>query len=131
INDGCGVKRNSGIKALTDPYAARASNIPSVPCSSFPTLQKKKGVPLPTENQLSGQLSITSTPKAMCGDVQLTGDTTIDTDATGGVLVIRNGDLDLNGYKLQTSDGSALTIIFTGENSQNYSHTLTGDGELN
>jgi len=130
-NDGCGIKRNSGLKPLTDQYAAKASQIPTVPCSSFPSIpQKKRDASLPPENQLSGQVSISSTPKAVCGDLQLTGDTTINTDATGGVLVIRNGDLDLNGYKLMTADGSAVTILFTGENGPNYSHTLTGDGVL-
>ena len=130
-NDGCGIKRHSNVPVVADKWAALASAIPLVNCpSGFPVVPKKQNDPaLPGGNQLSGTLSISgSAPR--CGDVQLTGDTIINTDASGALLVIRNGNLDLNGYKLQTSNGSALTIIFTGENNAAYGHTLTGNGHL-
>jgi hypothetical protein len=62
-------------------------------------------------------------PKVVCGDQQLTGNTTINE----GVLVIENGQLDTNGFTLQ---GSGLTIVFTGSNTGNYQHIPTGGGTL-
>ena len=45
------------------------------------------------------------------------------TTATGSaVLIIENGQLDLNGHTFQTANGSALTIVFTGSNSGGYTH---------
>jgi hypothetical protein len=46
------------------------------------------------------------------------------------VLVIENGQLDTNGYTLQTSPTSGLTIVFTGSSSGGYTHTPTGGGTL-
>ena len=65
--------------------------------------------------------------KTFCGDVQLTGNVTL----TGtNVLVVRNGQLDTNGYSITTASGAAATIIFTGENGS-YTHSLTGGGTVN
>ena len=130
-NDGCGVKRNSHVSKIADQYAARASNIPEVTClNGFHKAPQKKNDPaLPAVNQLSGTYNWPKAPDG-CGDMQLTGDVTINTDANGAVLLIRNGNLDLNGHTLQTSNGSALTIVFTGENNGNYGHVLTGAGTL-
>ena len=61
--------------------------------------------------------------EVMCGDQQLTGNTTINNT----VLVIENGQLDTNGYTLQ---GSGLTIVFAGSNAGNYQHVPTGGGTL-
>jgi hypothetical protein len=45
--------------------------------------------------------------------------------------VIENGQLDTNGYTLQTAPGSALSIIFSGSDpSGTYSHYPTGGGTL-
>jgi hypothetical protein len=131
-NDGCGVKRNSHVDKIKDPYAVRASNIPDVSCSQgFAKLTKKNkdDGTFPAVNELHGTYNWGQAPNG-CGDMRLTGDVTINTDADGAVLVIRNGDLDLNGFTLQTSNGSALTIIFSGDNGSNYSHTIIGDGTL-
>jgi hypothetical protein len=65
----------------------------------------------------------------VCGDQQLTGNTTISAP-NGAVLVIENGQLDTNGYTLQTANGSALTVVFTGSNNASYQHTPTGGGTL-
>jgi hypothetical protein len=130
-NDGCGIKRNSNIPVVEDKYAARASGIPAVPCANgFPRAPQKTNDPaLPAINEFSGAYNWPTTPQ-VCGDMRLTGDTTINTGADGAVLFIRNGNLDLNGYTLRTSDGSALTVVFTGENNPNYGHALVGNGAV-
>ena len=67
----------------------------------------------------------------VCGDLQLTGNVTINTPAAGAVLVIENGQLDSN-YTLQTSSGSALTIVFSGTNGGTYLHApASGNGNSN
>jgi hypothetical protein len=51
-----------------------------------------------------------------CGDQMLTADVTIITPVGGSaVLVIENGQLDLNGHALRSSTGSAVTIVFAGK----------------
>jgi hypothetical protein len=131
-NDGCGVKRNSHVSKLKDPYANRASNIPQVPCQNgfakLPAKKKDYG-DIRAVNQLAGTYNWGKAPDG-CGDMVLMDDVTVNTDENGAVLTIRNGDLNLNGHTLRTSDGSALTIVFTGDNGANYGHVLTGDGTL-
>ena len=128
-NDGCGNKRHSNVPVTADKYAPLASNIPASDCpAGYWQAPKKKGAP-PASNQLSGIRPLVGVYQ-VCGDLQLTGDTTINTAASGAIILITNGDLDTNGYKLQTSAGSALTIIFTGSNSVSYSHVPTGGGAL-
>jgi hypothetical protein len=64
----------------------------------------------------------------MCGDVQLTGNVVISTpdNLIGAVIVIYNGQLDLNGKTLSTAGGSAVTIVFSGTSSSaNYVHAPT------
>ena len=127
-NSGCGVVSNSSVPTATDPYAALASNIPANGCGSYPQIPGKKGTPLPASNQVSGFQSWSgNVPK--CGDVQLTGPVTIDTDSNGAVLVIENGQLNTNGFTIQTSNGSALTIVFSGTAGA-YIHAPTGGGTL-
>ena len=65
----------------------------------------------------------------ICGDLQLTGNVTVN--AYPAVLVIENGRLDTNGYTLKTSSTSGLTIIFSGTGSGSYTHAPTGGGKLN
>jgi len=59
----------------------------------------------------------------VCGDQQLTADTTINNT----VLVIENGQLDTNGFTLH---GSGLTIVFSGASNNTYQHIPTGGGTL-
>jgi hypothetical protein len=68
----------------------------------------------------------------VCGDLQLTGDVIINTPLgqPGAVLTIFNGQLDTNGYTIKTSNGSGLTVIFSGDNSGSYTHAPTGGGTL-
>lgn len=123
-NNGCGVVEHSNVQPKSDQFASLASNIPADPCSSYPQEKQKTGPSsLPPTNQLSGlnpsgnyQVSnSTGNYQIMCGDVALSGNTTINDK----VLVIENGSLDTGGYTLQ---GSGLTVIFTGTDSGSYNH---------
>ncbi len=128
-NSGCGIVQNSNVPTVTDPYSGLASNIPTNTCSSYPQEpQKKKDSPLPASNQLSGSLTW-SGDVIKCGDVQLTGNTTINA-TSNAVLVIENGQLDTGSYTLQTAANSGLTIVFTGTNVAGYTQTPTGGGTL-
>jgi hypothetical protein len=123
-NNGCGTNSYSNVAVLPDPYAGLAANIPPDPCKgSYPQESGKKGGGLPLSNQWSGSQSLSGN-KVVCGDLQLQADVTIDAPA-GAVLVIENGQLDLNGHTLRTSDGSALTVVFSGTNSGSYTHAPT------
>jgi Flp pilus assembly protein TadG len=126
-NKGCGITQNSNVPVVSDPYSGRAASIPSNSCGSYPQ-EKKNGPALPSSNQWSGTHSISGN-NIVCGDMQLTGNTTISAPS-GAVLVIENGQLDTNGYTLQTANGSGLTVVFTGSNNANYQHTPTGGGTL-
>ena len=129
-NDGCGIKKKSDIPVVPDPYAALVNHIPANTCgtgaSSYPQEPIKKNDPaLPPGNRWSGSKSLSGAVQ-MCGDVQLTGDVVITTpdNLVGAVLVIQNGQLDLQGHKLSTANGSALTIVFSGT-AGSYTHALT------
>ena len=136
INNGCGITQASNVSAVADPYSSLASNIPPDGCGGKYYSEDKKGGGLPASNILSGSVNWTATPtKSICGDLQLTADTTVTTASSGSILVIYNGQLDTGGCKkgctLQTAPGSALTIIFSGSDpSGTYSHYPTGGGTL-
>ena len=131
-NSGCGNTGFSNVPVVSDPYLAMADNIPQNTCTSYPQESgSSKNSSLPASNQWANNLSLTlantltGTPSAktytgamFCGDVQLTQDVTINTpnDTDGGVIVIENGQLDLNGHTLRTANGSAVTIVFSGAN---------------
>jgi hypothetical protein len=135
-NNGCGVKGYSNVPAITDAYASLATNIPADTCSSYPQEPGKNGPALPASNQWSGSKSLPTGDTKVCGDLKLTGDVTIDTPlgGSGAVLTIFNGQLDTNGYSITTSNGSALTVVFSGTNSGSYTHAPTdgtgGSGKL-
>jgi len=123
-DNGCGITQNSNVPILPDPYKSLASNIPANTCGgSYP--QKSGGL----QTKWSGAKTLPATT-IVCGDLQLTADTTLTTASPGSVLVIENGQLDTNGKTLQTAAGSALTIIFSGS-SGSYTHAPTGGGTLN
>jgi Flp pilus assembly protein TadG len=123
-NNGCGITQNSNVPTVSDPYSALAAKIPSDTCGgSYPQEPAQKKDPtLPSSNLWFGTYSF-SGYKVVCGDQQLTGDTTIN----NAVLVIENGQLDTNGYTLQ---GSGLTVVFTGSNDSSYQHIPSGGGTL-
>ena len=123
-DSGCGVTQNSNVSYVADPYKSLASHIPADTCGgSYP--QESGGL----QTKWSGAVTLPAT-KIICGDLQLTGDTTVTTASPGSVLVIENGQLDTNGHTLKTVAGSALTIIFTGT-AGSYTHAPTGGGTLN
>ena len=93
-----------------DPYSAQASKLPTNTCSSY--------APTTISGPISMNLALagsTTTGKMYCGNVTLTGDVTITTDTPGGLFLIENGVLDLNGFTLKMAAGSGpLTIVFDG-----------------
>jgi len=127
-SSGCGTEQSSGMPEVTDGYASLASNIPANTCSAYPQKPaKKKDDDLPSSNQLSGSYGWTGN-QVFCGDVQLTGDVTLTGSSVA--IIIRNGQLDLNGYTMRTASGAAATIIFSGDNTSGYTHAPTGSGTL-
>jgi hypothetical protein len=125
---GCGSTQTSNVPTVSDPYSSLASNIPPYTCSSYPQKPaKKKDADLPAGNLMSGAVTLTGN-QTVCGDLQLTGNVTL----TGAnlVLVIRNGQLDTNGFTIKTASGAAATVIFTGDNGPDYTHAPTGGGTL-
>ena len=138
-SNGCGNTQVSNVPVVTDPYTAMADNIPNNSCYSYPQESgSKKSSGLPLSNQWGGSLTISNsltggisgimyTGAMFCGDVQLTNDVTITTpnDTDGAVIVVENGQLDLNGHTLRTANGSAVTIVFSGTNAGTYTHAPT------
>ena len=125
-SNNCGVRPVSNIPVVADPYAYLAANIPPL------TNQCPGGYPQETHhgnsysvansNQLSGTLSLSGGNSFKCGDQMLTSNTIINTPiGTPAVLIVENGQLDLNGFSLTTSTGSAVTVVFSGTNGS-YSH---------
>jgi Flp pilus assembly protein TadG len=145
-NNGCGIIQHSNMPVVKDPYVYLAPNIPADTCGgSFPKdypqePAKKKDSPLPASNQWSDASNppFPSHPfpnplpahYVVCGDQQLTGNTTITTPSSGAVLVIENGQLDTNGFTLQSTAGSGLTVVFTGSNNNTSVHIPSGGGTL-
>ena len=131
-NSGCGSTQKSSIPVVKDPYLAMKDNIPANTCgtnaSNFPQ-ETKHGSNWSGGTSWSGPQNLNGTTQ-MCGDVRLTGNVVINTpdDTTGAVLVIENGQLDLNGFTLSTANGSAVTIVFSGVPTTppgNYQHIPT------
>lgn len=128
-NNGCGIIKRSNVPKISDPYEALEDNIPPDPCGGiYPQLPAHHGLPLPLTNQWAGTKNLSGNV-IVCGDLQLASDVTIIAPSNA-VLVVENGDLNTNGYKLQTNSGSALTIVFSGSNTGGYSHIPTGTGTL-
>jgi Flp pilus assembly protein TadG len=125
-DNGCGITEESNVPEVADPYAALASNIPKNTCASYSN-ENKHGVG--GIDIAAGTWNLGATTQE-CGDVQLQGNVTINDTSGSAVLVIENGNLDLNGYTLTTASGSPVTIIFSGTNSGSYSHVPTGGGTL-
>jgi Putative Flp pilus-assembly TadE/G-like len=127
-SNGCGATPVSNVPVVTDPYIGKASNIPplsSAGCGGNYPQETKHGnaYDVVASNQLSGTLTLTAGNNFKCGDQMLTADTVINTPpGSPAVLIIENGQLDLNGHALTTSNGSAVTLVFSGDNSGSYSH---------
>jgi Putative Flp pilus-assembly TadE/G-like len=137
-SNNCGATPVSNVPAVRDPYAYLASNIPplsSSPCAgNYPqetthgntvTPPSARVLGAATLNGVTSSLSLNGGNNFMCGDQVLTANVTINTQlGSPAVLVIENGQLDLNGHTLTTSNGSAVTIVFSGTNGS-YVHAPT------
>ena len=122
-DSGCGNVQDSGYAASVDPYSGLAANIPADTCGgSYPQEPSGSITTWSGTKSLSGNVMI-------CGDLKLTGNVTVNAPS-GAVLVIYNGQLDTNGYTIQTSSGSALTVVFSGNAGGSYIHAPTGGGTL-
>ncbi|HEY6858987.1 MAG TPA: pilus assembly protein TadG-related protein [Pseudolabrys sp.] len=149
-SSGCGSTQISEVPKLTTQnspalakYDALENIIPAntcTPATTPPPLKKKgstwsggtgwtAGSAWPTG---STQTTVTSpsgdsvTYVQVCGDLQLKGAVTIAA-ATPTVLVIRTGQMDLNGLTLKTSN---VTIVFDGTSGSPTDHTTGGSGIL-
>src|SRR5260370_13707750 len=129
-SNGCGVRPVSNQRAVLDPYA----NMYTVPplsdsgCAGNYPQETRHGnaYSVATSNQLSGAMNLAAGNNFKCGDQMLTADVVINTPPrTPAVLVIENGELDLNGHALTTAHGSAGTLVFSGDNSGSYTHAPT------
>jgi Putative Flp pilus-assembly TadE/G-like len=130
-NNGCGNTQLHN-DPLKDPYAYLGQNIPALNTSgcggNYPQETKKgNAYSVAASNQWPGpSLNLVSGNNFFCGDQELTGDVVINTPlGQSSVIVIENGQLDLNGHKLTTSNGSAVTIVFSGTNGGGYTHGPT------
>jgi Flp pilus assembly protein TadG len=141
-SNNCGVTPVSNVATVQDPYAYLAKNIPPLsaspcPANYAPNKYPQEGKKGSGATSVSGNYSVSSSvPLYWCGDQILTGPVTISGNP-GAVLIIENGQLDLNGNSL-TSSG--VPIVFSGDNSsgQNgpYNHmpsdnSTGGKGNLN
>jgi hypothetical protein len=108
----CGLEvNNAPSPKITDPYAKLATNIPPSTCISY------------GNTNLTETNKPTGSEKTYCGDVTLQSNVTIPQQM---LIVIRNGNLNLNGHTLT---GSALTIVFSGTNGTS-SHIIEYQGPL-
>ena len=137
-SNGCGARPVSNQTAVLDPYAGKYTVPPlsDSGCNGNYPQETRHGnaYSVAASNQLSGTLSLSAANNGgshnffKCGDQMLTADTVIDTGGSGpAVLVIENGQLDLNGHALTTADGSAVTLVFSGADTAgtNYTHAPT------
>jgi len=77
---------SSNVAVVADPYSGLATNIPSNTCGgSYPQEPtRRRDTPLPASNQWSGAKTLPATTIG-CGDLQLTGITTLTTASPGSV----------------------------------------------
>ncbi len=132
----CGNNPVSKQTAVLDPYADKYTvplPVSGTGCNGNYPQETKHGnsYSVAASNQLSGTLSLSSANNGgngnnffKCGDQMLTADTVIDTGGGPAVLVIENGQLDLNGHALTTADGSAVTLVFSGSADSGGNHYL-------
>ena len=125
VNNGCGIVQDSHVPLVQDPYAYLAANIPANAINtcngSFPQEDKHGNGGTSLSGSITGNI-------VLCGDQKMTGNVTINAPA-GATIIIENGQLDTNGYTIQTADGSSATLVFSGTNGS-YTHAPTGGGTI-
>jgi hypothetical protein len=114
-------------------YTTNASKLNSPPykntCGSYNYLGQGN-FSTKLANNLSGNVDWSSqSVHQVCGDLKITGSTTIKTATGGTVLVIENGQLNVPSGA--TLAASGLTIVFSGTTSDTHSKFPTGSGTLN
>jgi Flp pilus assembly protein TadG len=143
---GCGNIQYSGQPPLADPYAKYADNIRTdlnnlrtkcsggAPNYKFPQWTKQGNKWSGGNTWANKTVNVTGTDAStatvgnnlICGDVMLTTDVTLHAPNGEAVLYFENGRLDLNGHNLTTDNGSAVSIVFTGDanppNGTTYNH---------
>lgn len=122
-DSGCGAVQTSNVKPFVDLYSGLAAKLPADPCGGvYPQTA------LPATNKWSGTKTLGSVT-TICGDLQVTGDVSI-VAPSDAILIIRNGELMMQGFNFTTASGSGLAVIFTGSNSGSYLHIPDGSGAL-
>lgn len=121
---GCGVTQVSGVSPYVDTFKSMAQQ-PWFPklsdsnCNNNFPQETVHGNTASGGTARTGTISLSSGNNFWCGDQRLTGDVVINTPpGSPAVLVIENGQLDLNGHKFVTSSGSAVTLVFSGDDSK-------------
>ena len=137
-NNGCGNHQIHN-SAIADPYSGLATNIPALSssgCAGNYPQETHQGNHYSGGTSRSGTITLVAGNNFWCGDQLLTGNVTINTPSNASsVLIIENGQLDLNGFTFQTATGcnpplvatscsSGLTIVFSGT-SAGYTHAST------
>lgn len=117
---GCGANKVGGQAALADPFNYLNSNppIPNPICGST-----RPGGPVTTAEAWSA-------PVHKCGDATLQAD--VNVTVANSVLMVENGNLNLNGHTLSTSGTGSLTVIFSGvkNDTTTTGHFVVGNGAL-
>ncbi len=132
-------------------YDSLNSSIPADTCGG--TYNQISNGTVAAANRLSGTIDTTTWSsftsggktinyKIICGDAQLTAATTLNTGNGGAMLIVENGQINLNSYKL-TGSGTGLTVVFSGSsasvassnlasssNAVNYSFQGTGTADF-
>jgi len=128
-NKDCGTERPLTTEFPADPYAALEGEIDEIADDCGGVYPKHDMGAVDVNHQLSGPMSFTAAG-AYCGDIKLTGDVTITANSQ---LVIHNGRLDLDVFKISAPAGVSLTIILsstgpagTDDPAADYNHTIVG-----
>ncbi len=101
---GCGVVAYSGATPIADPYASKAAANASDLNFTCPN------------NNPKNLAAITSgITNSVCGNQTLTGDIVVTSNT---VLVIHNGNLNLAGFKISTTSGAGLSLVFNTQTGQ-------------
>jgi hypothetical protein len=134
-NNGCGKTGTRLREPVADPVAGLVPNIPSsVTSAARSAATSLAAAPSATsETRWPRSTKVLQPAETIAGNLVLDGDVTVTTPATGSVIYISNGTLNLNGHRLKTAVGSGLTIVFTGINGNSTADKPypTGGGTLN
>src|SRR5436190_14504219 len=110
-SSGCGVTPVSNVPVVTDPYSSHPALGPS-PCGpNFPQ-QTSHGNTSSGGSLLPTTLNLSPGNNYLCGDQRLAANTIINAPSNSNppaVLIVENGQLDLYGHSLTTSNNSAVT----------------------